>query len=128
MTESGAMYSPVTVDAHWYAGTDRFIDFDIVDADGARLNVASFSLEYKLINPAGSAVFSKTTVSGSVTVISSLGDSMMDRVRVPALKADTSALASAPALDYFHYLRRIDAGSYNPLAIGPVAILAYPGA
>ena len=116
--------SAITSADHWAAKSNRILQFAIVDVNGARLDVSSYTLEWRLLTAKDGRLLHRWSAA-VISFTSSLGDSIKDVVNVavaPADYVDVNGGAQIGPGNYYHELWRIDIGSTDPLSFGPVVL------
>lgn len=100
----------VTKADNLFKGTDKIIQWDIVDSAGAAQVMTGWAVSMLVFRPDG--------VGGAVLTIAAVisnGDGTDDRATVTIADTDTDAMV---ADDYVYSLERTDAGSEDVLAFG----------
>jgi hypothetical protein len=115
--------APIDADDRWFIGERRDVRIDIVDENGAPLNVSTFGLRWQFLKFAlgNSPIFiEKTSGGGGITVVNGAGT--LDRVVVALQPADYGRVPHATKATYFHALWRTDGTNDRPLASGDAVI------
>ena len=119
----------ITPDDEWFTGTDKTLQFSVVDADGTAVNITGWALEWALYNnkdlrKGASALITRTTGAATISITDGAGGVC----QVSVTDDLTDGLAGANTPLYYHELRRTDAGNEDVLAYGAVTIRQSPRA
>lgn len=116
---SGGVRANITADDHVVIGEDRTINIDVNQSDGTTAQtMTGWALTWELLDrPKGTVLVSKTTGAGTITIGN--GDGTDDRAAITLADGDTeSGTISTGAGNYWHVLRRTDAGNEAVIAYG----------
>lgn len=108
-----------------FSGTDKLLEFSVVDADGAAQNITGWAMSWTLFTrptpPAGAtALLTKTTGAGGISITDGSGGVC----QVSIADTDTDDLIG-DAL-YYHELRRTDSGNEDVLSYGTLWLRQSP--
>ncbi len=96
-----------------FVGADRDIQFTILDRAGDAVNITGYSVEWALYENSSDATPKVVKVSPSEIELTDPGAGIL---KVHVLDSDTAGLTGD--LEYFHVLRRTDAGNEVVMAHG----------
>lgn len=116
----------ITASDELFSGVDKTLQFTVVDASDAAVNITGWALEWVLyqgVSPkkGATALITKTTSAG-ITITNGAGGVC----QVAIADTDTDTIDGDDKPGYYQELRRTDAGLEDVLAYGPVTIKQSP--
>lgn len=112
----------ITKEHEFFTGTDRVLQFSVVDADDVAVNITGWALQWVLVRAPGAAASSghlvSKTVGSGITITNGAGGVC----QVAVEDADTDGLEGSDSPLYRHELRRTDGGNEDILAYGTVVL------
>ncbi|MGK2965508.1 MAG: hypothetical protein ACSLFM_07865 [Tepidiformaceae bacterium] len=111
-------HSPVTLDDEWFSGTDKTLEFTVVDADSVAVNITGWALQWVLTLKDSRTVMLTKTVGSGITITSGAAGIL----QVAVADTDTNDFATGRTALYDYELRRTDAGNEDVLAYGTVVL------
>lgn len=121
--------SNITKADEWFSGTDKVLQFTVVDSAGVAQSITGWALQWGLwrypVTRAASgvttALVSKTVGSG-ITITNGAGGIC----QVTVTDADIDGLEGGDSPLYYHELRRTDGGNEDILSYGTVVLRQSP--
>lgn len=119
----------ITKENEFFTGTDRVLQFSVVDTSDVAVNITGWALQWGLwrypvtrsASGVTTALVSKTDGSG-ITITNGAGGVC----QVAVADSDTDGLEGSDSPLYWHELRRTDSGNEDILAYGTVVLRQSP--
>lgn len=105
----------------WFVGEDKNLPFEIFDADGVPIDIATWDMRWVLrrIGEADSIVVSKTVGSG-ILIAGAYNVDPDVNAQLATVSVGADDTRNLPAGQYAHTLKRTDEGSETVLCYGTV--------